>query len=369
MRFSIAAKLGLSAAALVLLVTGLTGYVCYLEAKGTLVEHDLTGMQEEANQIGRQFLEDLDRLRTQALFVSNLPSARSLLERPTDEPEKARENLHFIANQLLENRARSHHLSISLIRLTDGEELFRLQRPEAGKPIEPESRTQRWGQAREFDKLGDLAPTAVLVTDAERREYGPGREYLEMRSLAPVRLSTKGKPVGAIILRMDLSSLLARYAASPRHLVFVTDRDRRFLFHPDQLTGGKVPDGLTAEPLLDGADWLRQPPEPKQVGLVTPADWKPVPHDLGDRSYWLLVSKAIESPDLKGAIEKAWEEQRAAHRAVVFEPLDPARPMRLRLAARDWGELTAIRGALDAAAGPARPGAELTSRLGWEESH
>jgi signal transduction histidine kinase/DNA-binding response OmpR family regulator/HAMP domain-containing protein len=335
MRFSIAAKLGLSAAALVLVMTCLTGTLFYQFASQALTRQELAELSEDTGQHANTLGEQLDSMRRSAEFVAQQKFAQTALG-PAPAADTDRDELAKLFTRVGQ---RPQYLSVSLLRAEDRTEVVRCERDAAGasefqrvRQLDPQPRA--WtGRLPELEAAQAAPPGVVVFSDCEFCGRGPvpqpGTDHLELRAVAPVRPAGK-EATGLVVIRADLGYLVRDLNWPRLHLtVFLTDWKGRFLVHPDHER--RLKDNFTVQddPMLGPLEWLRSaPPEPKPgERFAVPESIDPAQRDrrkvaLGDRSFWLLNSAPVEDPQLRQRLEQALPKFREDHKAVEVSRFD-----------------------------------------------
>jgi hypothetical protein len=224
MRFGLAAKLSLLAAALVFLTTVAAGTFFYRGARAVVRGREAAGLRDDAELCRRELLADLDRAPADLLALAGSPAARAVLAAPPDAD--ARRRLADMVIRVL--TARPHYVELAVIAAPDLREAVRVDRtPDGPRPAAPAS-LRSWQGRPDLVLTRGLAPSAVGFS-AVRAAAGPPLEQV----LATPVAGPDGHAAGWVFLRFDFAAVAGRLNQSPRLLGFLVDADGKYLAHPD----------------------------------------------------------------------------------------------------------------------------------------
>lgn len=184
-------------------------------------------------QLRRELEQNFERLCLNERTLSNEPSG------PTDPDDPSVED----AEEL--NRAKPYD-EVRLIEIGDPDrELVRVQRIDDTSPPRFETELAELDTGDPFlsglrDRIHEghvPEPHEVFLSEFDlTRETDPGggeaRFKPTLRAAVVVRDSAN-EAFGVLVINLDLKEVFDEFLDSPRHLVFLTDEQRRFLVHPD----------------------------------------------------------------------------------------------------------------------------------------
>src|SRR5262249_6540126 len=258
MKFNIAAKLGLLAAAVALLMTALVGRWSLQSARKVLTDREVANLTEEAElcsfelQNVSSFVrkDARDPARPAASYDEKMRTfptfevVKTLLDGRTTsglDPAKAKERLTKQFTDLL--GLKDYYLEIACVANDEARRyptILALGRPAVGKP----ARTTE-GKLAHLDgqALGELMKDAW----SPRKQTFPVRAFRVLPAAEgdratpmlltvayPVSRQTRGDLVGMLLLTIDFEEYVrsqTRYL--PRHLTWLTDSDGRLVIHAD----------------------------------------------------------------------------------------------------------------------------------------
>jgi PAS domain S-box-containing protein len=257
MRFGIAAKLGLLASVLVLLIALVTGFLFYCNASVILVEHELIDLSDETALRGRELLLEIHQLREDVLALAGRPPVQGLLRAGTALPKGTdpvtglteddwRQRLEKDFQQLLASERAANYRCARYLALDDGRELVRVRREGdgvralRGLELQPQKQKPYFQDLK--NRVAENRPEAQPVYLAEvtldqEGADGAKRRPAVLRAAVPVSAATSPKaeaPFGLIVLELDFDRLTDRLRQSPRHLGFLTNSQGDYLVHPDR---------------------------------------------------------------------------------------------------------------------------------------
>lgn len=232
MRFSLAAKLTLLAAMLVLGTTMLASYLYFDSARSVVQGRERASLRDDAELQRRELLAEFDRAPAELVLVATLPAAKAIVA-GGDAAADARKSLAKDADRLLS--ARQHYLELALVGL-DGKELFRIDRLNNGLLVASPDQFQNWQQRPDFALKNGLVAPAVAFSkvregNAKIDSIVEGAP-LELVMTTPIA-GPDGQSIGWVFLRLDVSRMTARLNQSPRLFGFLVNRDLVYLAHPN----------------------------------------------------------------------------------------------------------------------------------------
>src|SRR5262249_32420076 len=258
MKFNIAAKLGLLAAAVALLMTALVGGWSLRSARKVLTDREVANLTDEAELSAYELINEVRYLRKDIRDVSTPASpsdtgTRSgqgfdLVKAPRDgqavrtaDTAKARETLLARFTELL--KLRDYYLEICCLAV-DGAgpnpTLLALGRPAAGETFAPRQGTLLRADRRPLqtplgeplDSRRPMFPVRGFRASSARR--GDRATPLLLTVAYPISQRTRGPLVGVLLLTIDFEEYIRAHSRHlPRHLLYLTDEDGRILIHPD----------------------------------------------------------------------------------------------------------------------------------------
>src|SRR5262245_61045957 len=251
MKFNIAAKVGLLAAVVSLLMTALVGWwalgrsgdVLNDQARRNLIDdarlrvYDLVtdfrylrkDVRDLANPVG---MGAEDRVNT-ALIVKNLLT-------PTPDPA-ARRSLEELFTSLLQRPENAHYLELACLNIrrpADPVAVLAIGRSTVGGAIRPSEgdlcRQDKTALALLIEKPRDskrqLFPVRALLRAGAEGEATP----MLLTVAFPVGTDVADRPEAMLMLTIDFEEFVRRRARLlPRHLLFLTDDKGRLLVHPN----------------------------------------------------------------------------------------------------------------------------------------
>ena len=254
-----------------------------------LWEHERVDLADETKLRGQEFLNHIEKLREDVLFLAGLPEMRALFQSSSpgalrddsgdstrqliavDEEIRHRLGNLFLAlcNGELNGGEQRPYLHVRLISQADGgRELVRVSQLEApqAEPVLPLKDEGESGHAILRQTLGfridsmpkvesaedsrhvdrsyltipqeNLQPQEIYVSDVElaQTSNGTGRLHPVLRAATGIYDERDGKQecLGILSIDLDLAELQRQVMSSPRHHIFLTDDDGTFLIHPSR---------------------------------------------------------------------------------------------------------------------------------------
>src|SRR5262245_43264569 len=255
MKFNIAAKLGLLAAAVALLMTALVGGWTLRSARKVLTEREIANLTEEAELYAYELVNEFRLLRKDLRDLATPPASLDGKTRPfaVFESIKTLQNPRGPgvdeAKQLLTGRftdllrRNDYYLEISCVVKNPGGDpssLLALGRPAVGKPITltegslgrlqegplEELMKQPWNTRRQTFRVRALPASTAAEGD---------RATPMLLTIAyPVSRQTHDDLAGMLLLTIDFEEFVRINTRHlPRHLTWLTDFDGRLLIHPE----------------------------------------------------------------------------------------------------------------------------------------
>jgi PAS domain S-box-containing protein len=315
MKLSIAAKMALLAATLVLLMTGVMGWEFYVTANRVLVGNGLEGLRNHTRHAGYVLASDIRQARIDTYGLTHREEASQQLLRalhtaggPGTPDPAVRGPRELVAKKIETyfNQRPAYLRASFLYRTADGpdREVIRAERvgdkvviTTPGGPLPPDLAPGKdaFGLTRRPQK-------DTLIHDAiDRLGKGPGGAevpVLRCGSFVFEKDRDQQMPCGVFILTLDLSASLKRL---PDYLTFLTDRDGRLLVWPGDC-------GFECAPGEPIQKTVQASPDPAPEGTPLPplnvAEGKVVEKG-GDLyrsarlpepvSYWLMIGNTAKT--------------------------------------------------------------------------
>lgn len=232
MRFSLAAKLALLAAVLVLGTILLASKLYFDSARSVVQARERASLRDDAELQHRELLVGFERAPAELVSVATRSAVKAIVA-GGEAAADARNTLAKEAKDLLSTR--HLYLELTLVGL-DGKELFRIDRLNNDVIVAPPDQFRNWQQRPDFALKDGLAATDVAFStvregNAKIDSVVEGAP-LELMMTTPVA-GPDGGPSGWVFLRIDVSKLTARLNQSPRLFGFLVNRDLVYLAHPN----------------------------------------------------------------------------------------------------------------------------------------
>ena len=282
MKFNIAAKLGLMASAVALLMTILMGLLSRQTARKLLVEQEVGALAEETELRVHKLINDFRYLRKDVRELANPPrsqrgprfettaTVQALLTGPAPVRAASRQALENAFRKLLATDGNDYYLELCCLdaRAPGNPTLAAVGRPRTGGPLAATSGTL----AREEK---DALKTLLADPTSGKKDLFPVRAQRQGEGATPMLLTVacavnpllEGKDIPALLLlTVDFETFVRnRTRHLPRYLIYLTDERGQLLIHPNpakQEAIRRASAGL-------GGDWPTARDDP---GLKTFAD-------------------------------------------------------------------------------------------------
>ncbi|QGJ70982.1 Hypothetical protein PBC10988_26850 [Planctomycetales bacterium 10988] len=290
MRFGIGAKVGIFTLWLLAIVL-IASLLLYVESRKVLVEHEMVDLKDETLLKGREFVEQILRLREDALLLADINEMDDLLARASevdaDDP-RLRALRREIVNELkllLQDRndpvsqnkeeafvypskedsqiAKAEYLSVRLIDHRAGREILRVRWDSQSKLLEdvPADELAKNDDTAPFPGWDELIDHQIYVSAVEGEptvqweKEQQGREVHLVHIGVPIFGASSStetplaeengqeettepadpeeEPWGLLMITADLGPALQWIARAPRHFVYVSNEAGRLLFTAD----------------------------------------------------------------------------------------------------------------------------------------
>jgi PAS domain S-box-containing protein len=253
MKFNIAAKLGLLAAAVALLMTALVGSWSLRSARKVLTDREVANLTEETELCAFELVNEFRFLRKDILDLATPPGSldekthpfqtfemvKTLRDQGGAGAAQAKQYLTRRFNELL--RLRDYYLEIACVAQEKAgtfPTLLALGRPAVGEAVAARER-----------KLGCLNEVALRALMKEpwnsRKQTFPVRAFpaagegdratpMLLTLAYPVSRQTHDELAGMLLLTIDFEEFVHAHTRHlPRHLTWLTDSDGHLLLHPE----------------------------------------------------------------------------------------------------------------------------------------
>lgn len=225
-------------------VVGVT-YISYLNASALLQQQSLESLSDDLKRENALLETELNALREDALFLSQLPSVAGIIRAINGEGYDDQENLSEtswrrrlgeVFRTVVEQRV--PYTQIRFIGKADnGRELVRVNRSEKGVLIEKNTNLQEKGDADYFQKSLNLKSGETYYSRVNyNREHGKIAFPLQpvLRIGVPV-YDQAGDVFGALVINVDFRQLAASlYTSLTQADYFLANEHGDYIVHPDK---------------------------------------------------------------------------------------------------------------------------------------
>ncbi|MBI1917277.1 MAG: PAS domain S-box protein [Planctomycetes bacterium] len=234
MRFSIGAKLGALASALIVgTVLILTGWMLSW-SRAALTRHEQLALADETMLRGGELVYATQALREDALCQAARLPLQEYLRAPAARRDELRRRVEEDFAALLS--ARTHYLQVEYLPLAPpagGPPAVRANRRE--EDIHVDSAAHR----KHFPNLAASRDNSVHLSAVRRNAdvRQGGKDVPVLRAAAPLFVADERRDgqrlAGALVVTLDFRPLARALERSARYLTYLTDEEGRFLVHPD----------------------------------------------------------------------------------------------------------------------------------------
>ncbi len=236
-KLGIGLKLGLLLSIFAVMASGLTGYYTFTQSRSMLVKSAESELLTSTQVLGRRLSIVLAEIESNVRLLSQMPSARALLDPHPDKPDwQPREQLTQVFINIL--NLHPEYFQIRLIgKANFGRELVRVDRDVNTLSVIAPDQMQEKAQYPYVYETLRLKPDDIYLSRINiNHEFGAhqGLNKPTLQMAAPVT-SMRGEVAGLIVINIDLNGLFKLLQADlpDNILLYLTNQEGDFLIHPD----------------------------------------------------------------------------------------------------------------------------------------